>query len=200
MDFIRVVNEELRDFDFLKNDAYNKEKEVFDLLSNEDFQKQFICDSLLNRRDKIKISITDSRVGGNWDNSNPEDVNYLTLEYFMNIEYKYDPSKEPVRFVLDFDSDRIDVSASGWYNPGSYGRMIEPEGDSWIDSINWLDINTTIFDTTGEEVDFKAFKRAPVDIQNLFIRAYTEDYIESSTMKIKTGEKINKPAIINSYC
>jgi hypothetical protein len=197
---IMIINEELENFDFLGNDEYNKEKEGFDLLSNEDFQKQFICDSLLKRRDKLKVRVTDSGVGGNWETNNPEDISFLTLEYFTEIEYKYDPAKEAVKFTLNFDSDRISVSAGGYYNPGNWGRYEPPEGDTWYDSIDWMDINVTLFTMDGDEIEFNAFKRAPADIQNLFVREYVESYITTSTHDNKTREKINKPAIINSYC
>jgi hypothetical protein len=199
-DIITIINEELSDFDFLGNDEYNKEKKDFDLLSNEDFQKQFICDSLLKRKDKLKIGVTDSGIGGNWDTNNPEDISFLTLEYFTEIEYKYDPVKEAIKFTLNFDSDRISVSAGGYYDPGNWGRYIPPEGDTWYDSIDWTDINVTLFTINGEKIEFNAFKRAPADIQNLFIREYVEDYITRTTHNNKSRENINKSAIINSYC
>jgi hypothetical protein len=199
-DIINIINEELSDFDFLGNDEYSKEKENYDLLSNEDFQKQFICDSLLGRKEKLKIRITDSRVGGNWEENNPEDISYLTLEYFIEVEYKYDQTKESIKFTLNFDSDKISVNAESHSDPGNWGNYVPPESDTWFNSINWNDIDATIATLEGDEVEFKAFKKAPVDIQNLFVREYTQNYIEANTIKINTGENINKPAIINTYC
>ena len=55
-DFIRIINEEISEFDFLGNEQYLKEQEIVDLLKNEDFQKQFICDSLLSINDYKKTA------------------------------------------------------------------------------------------------------------------------------------------------
>ena len=54
-DFVEIINEEIKNFDFLGNDEFLKEQEVTDLLINEDLQKQFICDSLLGRKDKVRV-------------------------------------------------------------------------------------------------------------------------------------------------
>ena len=40
-DFIRIINEEISEFDFLNNQQYQKDREYVDLLNNEDLQKQF---------------------------------------------------------------------------------------------------------------------------------------------------------------
>ncbi len=196
---LRIINEEISNFDFLNNDKYEKEMDVVRLVSNEDFQKQFICDTLLNKKDRIKISINDSGVGGNWEDE-PEDVTYLTLEYLTTIEYKYDPSKDSVKFSLDFSSNKINVSASGWNNPGNWGRYEEPSSDKWFDSIYWSDIDVNLYSVDGDEIKFIAFEKAPTEIQNLFIRAFTETFIESSTIDIRIKDKYNKAMAINSYC
>jgi hypothetical protein len=196
---IQIIKEELSDFDFLGNDEYGKEKRVFDLLSNEDFQKQFICDSLLGRKEKLKINVVDSRVGGNWEDS-PEDISFLTLEYNTEIEYKYDQTKEPVNFSLSLDSDKISVDADGYNNPGNRGKYEPPESDTWFNTINWEDINVTLNTISGDEVEFLSFKRAPIDIQNLFVREYVEVYITNTTYDLKNRNSINKIAIINAYC
>jgi len=190
IDFIKIINEEINKFDFLGNDEFLKEQEITDLLLNEDLQKQFICDSLLNRNDKIKITkIIDSHVTGNWDEPNPEDANRLSMIYMLGVEYTYDSNKEPLKFKLNFDSDKIDISVAGWYDAGSFGNYVPPEGDSWYDRFDWSDINVSLHTIDDDdEIKFAAFINAPPKIQILFIRDYTQNFIENETMEIRTKE------------
>lgn len=210
-DFIRIINEEISDFDFLGNDARQKEQETIDLLRNEDFQKQFICDSLLSIHDnrkternaKIKISVTDANIGGNWEDDF-EDASFITLEYFLNIQYKYDQNKEPVSFTLDFTSDRISISKGGYYDRGRLGGTpdtdIEPSGEAYYDYLDWTDIEVSLFTSDGDEIEFTAFKRAPRNIQVLFIKEYTEDFIADKTMGIEDNSKEFKNLSKTPYC
>jgi len=187
-DFIKIVNEELQKFDFLSNDEYLKEQESVDLLLNEDLQKQFICDSLLNRNTKIKIvEILDSRVSGNWDEMNNENADYLSIEYFLKVEYKYDVQKEPIIFDLNFYSDEVRIGVDGYYDQGN-GIDVAPEGDSWFNDFEWNDINVTLNTVDGDEIKFVAFEKAPPRIKTLFIREYTQSFITNQTMEIRTRE------------
>jgi hypothetical protein len=191
-DFINIINEELQKFDFLSNDEYLKEQESVELLLNEDLQKQFICDSLLNRNSKIKIIETiDSRISGNWDEMNFENADVLTIEYFVKIEYKYDVEKEPIIFDLNFYSDEVRIGVSGYHDSGN-GIDRAPEGDSWFDSFEWLDINVTLNTVDGDEIKFVAFEKAPPRIKTLFIRGFTERLIEGQTLEIRTREMKDK--------
>lgn len=204
-EFIKIINEEISNFDFLGNEAYLKEQESVDLLRNEDFQKQFICDSLLSvsdnrkieRNSKIKIKIIDSAVGGNWE-SDFDTASYITLEYYLEILYKYDQTKEPISFTLNFDSENISIEKSGYYDPGTYERA--PEGEEHISHFNWDDINVTLFTMDGDEIEFTAFKRAPHNIQILFIMEYTKDYIVNNTMDIERNDKMYSNLSKSPYC
>jgi len=192
-DFIKIINEEIKDFDFLGNDEFLKEQETTDLLKNEDLQKQFICDSLLGRKDKVRVaSIEDSYVSGNWDEFNKEDADRLSLEYSLNMEYRYDMNQEPLKFTLYFHADRIDISVGGWYDPGRWGGTmadaIEPSGESWYDYFDWGDIDVTLYTENGDDVPFTAFENAPPKIQNLFIREYTQNFIENETLELRTDD------------
>lgn len=203
-DFIKIINEEISNFDFLNNTDFLKQQEITDLLQNEDLQKQFICDSLLNRKDKVKIvKIQDSSITGNWDESNIEDANRLSLEYSLDMEYVYDSQKEPLKFNLYFNADKIDISVGGWSDPGRFGGTPDtdypPEGESWYDSFDWRDINVTLFTMDGDDVPFTAFDKAPPRIQTLFIREFTQNFIENETLELRTPELKDK--IQNtSYC
>lgn len=194
-DFIRIINEEISNFDFLNNQQNQKEFESIEILKNEEFQKKFICDSLLKKRDKIKLKVNDIGIGGNYEN-NVDDFEYasrLSLEYNLTVEYKYDQTKEPAKFDLMFYGDDIEINVDGWYDRGRFGGTpdtdIEPYGDAWFSYLNWDDIEVNIYTTDGDEIPFIAFQKAPPKIQMLFVRDYTADIISSYTgLDIKTPE------------
>lgn len=207
--YIKIINEEISNFDFLGNEEYLKEQEVIDLMRNEDFQKQFICDSLLSiddykktaRNNKIKIKIIEARVGGDWE-EDFENASQLTLDYYLEIEYRYDESKDPVKFTLIFDSESIEIRKGGYYTPAKLGGTPdtdrEAEGEAYFSRINWGDIDVTMWTPDGDEIEFTAFKRAPSNIQTSFVREYCEDFITEKTMEIRDGQ--GKPESGSSYC
>jgi len=187
-DFIKIINEEISNFDFLGNNASTKEEEVYDLLRNEDFQKQFICDSLINNK-KISTKISDANIGGNWDD---EDATNLTIDYFIDIEYKYDPNKEPIEFGIHFYSENISIDIK------NNNDNNEPISDSYYTYINWDDIDVKLFSSRGDQVVFKALSAAPLKIQILFIRNYCEVLINNKTT---STNKLKKDNIQNiPYC
>lgn len=192
-----IINEEIKNFDFLNNGEFLKEQDGIDLLSNEDLQKQFICDSLLNKNEKIKIiQITDSVLKGNWDEPNSDDANRLSIEYYLNIEYRYDIEKNPLKFNLNFNGDNVGIAVDNINDIGNYDAP--PNNESWFKYILWNDINVGIYTVDGDEIEFIAFNNAPSNIQTLFIREYVENFIENkSSMDVK--EKINKSSI-SQYC
>ena len=191
-DLIKLINEEITKFDFLGNDENLKEEENYDLLKNEDFQKQFICDSLVNNG-KIKRDITDANVGGDWDNT---EASKLTIRYYVNITYAYDPSKQPVRFTVDFESENIGIGVDSTYEPGT--REIPPSGDASYNYIEWSDINVALFTLDGDSIEFIAFQNAPPKIRDLFIREYTEDFIASETIDTSRVKRDNIRSV--PYC
>ena len=178
-DLIKIINEEIQNFDFLGNDEYQKEDENLVLLKNQDLQKQFICDSLLNKT-RIKTKITAARLGGDWERGN--DAENLTIEYFLEIEYKYDVSKEPLKFTVDFNGENVHIDINRTDDPGNYGEYIEPTSEAHYTGIQWGDIDVSLYTIHGDEIEFQAFKTAPRKIQDLFIREYTENFIESKTI------------------
>ena len=186
-ELVKIINEEISNFDFLGNDELLKEQETTDLLINEDLQKQFICDSLLNRNDKVKIvKIVESYITGNWDENKTEETNRLSLSYSLDMKYIYDAVKEPLDFNLTFTADNIDISVDGWSDAGSY--EVAPEGDSWYDGFDWSDIDVNIYTMDGDTINFIAFEKAPPKIQTLFIREFTQNFIENETLEFRTPE------------
>jgi len=195
--FIRIINEEINNFDFLNNEESLKEQENIDLLMNEDLQKQFICDSLLNRNDKIKIiEVLDARMGENWDSPNIDDADKLTIEYNISLEYIYDTTKNPLLFDMSFNGNNVGINIAGSTDKGDY--MTQPSNESWINYINWYEISVRVLDKDGGEVEFLAYDNAPQKIQNLFIREYLEEFISNHT-KMEVREKTDD-ASITQYC
>lgn len=201
---IKLINEEISEFDFLGINERLQDEDYMKLLLNEDFQKQFICDSLLSindyrkieRNKKIKTNVVDSTINWDW-----EDTSYLSLQYSVDIEYVYDIAEKPVKFSIGFDSEKISTTRAGYDKPARLGGTpdTDTEGESkrYFNDINWNDINVTMWTPDGDEIDFLAFKHAPHNIQELFIREYTEDFIENKTMPIADG---NKNVSKSPYC
>lgn len=173
-DIIKIIKEEVADFDFLGNDAHLREEENNDLLKNEEFQRQFIVDSLLND-DKIEVDIKDSKVDGNWEDS-PTNQSRLTMKYVLVVEYKYDKNTEPVEFNLAFSTDGIEINAA-------------PEDESWFDSFKWDEISVDLLTSNDDEIKFKAYEKAPTKIKKLFVKEYVKDYIADVT---EIGEHTSK--------
>jgi hypothetical protein len=194
-DFIRIINEEVANFDFLGNDERSKYEEVANLLKNEDFQKQFICDSLL-KNNKIKIGIYDSNFTGNLEDVS-DDARF-NLEYSLNVEYKYDQNVDAVKFQLIFDGDNVSLSKGGKFYPGNY--QTAPESTEFINGIEWQGINVTLWTTDGDGIKFTAFEKAPPKIQVLFVRQYVESFIgNQSNLDVRTPEGKDN-ARNTSYC
>jgi hypothetical protein len=195
--FIRIINEEIKNFDFLNSDEQHKEQENIDLLMNEDLQKQFICDSLLNRNDKIKnVSISDSKIGGSWNEQDFDNADKLNIEYNLNLSYVYDSNKEPLDFSISFNGYNVGIVVAGDNDRGDYNTP--PTNDSWFKSINWLDINVTLFTVDGEEIPFIAYKKAPQNIRSLFNKEFLEEFISTQT-SMDILDKSNR-ASITQYC
>lgn len=203
-EIIKIIAEEVKQFDFLGNDKRLKEQEINDLLMNEELQKQFICDTLLETNDKVKtVNVEDSHITGNWDERNTEDADRLSLVYSVDVDYHYDGEKPPVRFNLYFHADKIDISVDGRYDAGRWGGTmadaIEPSGESWYDGFDWSDISVTLSNMDDDEIEFKAFKNAPIKIRELFIKHYVQSFIESETLELRTDDQ--KDSVdITPYC
>jgi len=175
---IKLINEEISNFDFLGNDKYLKEEENLDLLKNEDFQKQFICDTLLKRKERIKTTdVVESTFADNWERNG-----YMTINYIIEFEYLYDTSKEPAKIGLHMHGDRISYSLDGTNVKGD--RWTAPRDEAWFDMINWDDIAVDMFTVDGgDDIDFIAFNKAPKRIQHLFLRDFLGDFISDNSSK-----------------
>jgi hypothetical protein len=196
-DFIKIINEEISEFDFLGNNKQLKEEENYELLKNEDLQKQFICDSLLRLKEKIKVDTLDNVISDDTGGAIRREPNYLNIEINTEIEYKYDPLKEPLKFSLYFDGDNVPISVDSDYDPGQWGATtddaIAPSGGDWINYIDWSEVRVRLFTIDGDEVKFTAFEKAPIKIQDIFVREYCESGIEKSgdySVNLKNTDKI----------
>jgi hypothetical protein len=178
---IKIINEEISEFDFLGNEQYVKEEEGVNVIKNEEFQKQFICDLLLKRKEKIKtLQVVQSEFGDNW-----EEREYMTIDYIIELAYTYDTTKEPAKLGLQLKGDRIGYSEDSDYDPGKLmGTMPDstpPSGGNWFNQIDWDAIDVEMFSIEegfeGDKIEFSAFEHAPKRIQHLFLRDMLSDFI-----------------------
>lgn len=193
-EIIKIITEEIQEFDFLGNEEHSNEMEIIGLLQNEDFQKQFICDALL-RKNEVKNNVTDNMVSDNSKLfSGPSSMN---IEINIDVSYKYDQTKEPVEFSLSFIGDNIEVNTDSDYDAGRWGvstdDAVAPSGGDWIDYIDWGKIEVKLYTIDGEEIKFIAFEHAPPKIQDLFVREYCEGNIENKSdyrIEVEPADKI----------
>ena len=151
-ELIKIINEEISDFDFLNNDKQLNEIKDIELLNNIDFQKQFIVDFLLHP-EKFNVDLVDTELEEELLN----DEGLLTVKYHISITYKYDTNEEPINFDLIFSSDGIPTNKE----------------------INWEKFTVDLFTTDGDEIKFKAFKSAPSNIKKIFIREFINEYVSN---------------------
>lgn len=181
---IKVVNETISEYDFLGMNKLKEQQQYYELIENEDFQKQFITDFMLGKTDKYKIvNTSDAKISGDYTDDYMQDqTNHINIEYGVRIEYKYDSNKEPVQFELYFDNDeRINISIGGKEDSINTDRGTQHITDSWITYVEWDKINVNLYSIEGDEIEFKALKKAPQNIKELFVREFTKDLIESET-------------------
>lgn len=162
-DFIRIINEEVGEFDFLNNEKYIKEKEIIDLLQNFEFQKQFIFDSITKMRDVIEFNEFSAFVYNQSDlEYENEEQNTLNLEITCDVKYKYDSMEEPINFSLIF-----------------LGNKVRYQQENSENLITWDEIDVDLYSIEGDKIDFTAFDKAPDNIKKLFIKSYIEDIIKN---------------------
>lgn len=178
---IDLIKEELEQFDFLSNQERLKEQKDSHILANEDFQKQFIKDSLIPDSNKIKyLGASDVYLSSEWESElNTEDVDKITLTYNPTFEYTYDSQKPPIKLQLYFDGNSVPVQLEGKTDVGD--RITPGSAESWFDFIDWNAIDVDLLDEDGNDYEFTAFKKAPRNLQAMFIKEYVGDFIKDKT-------------------
>lgn len=182
-EFIKIINEEIQEFDFLGNDEHSKEMEIINLLKNEDFQKQFICDVLL-RKTEIKTKEVESSISDDAGGALFRTPNYLNVDVQVDINYVFDQTKEPVEFGLSFVGDNISIHVDSDYDAGRWGvstdDAVAPSGGDWISDVDWDGFEVNLWTADGDEIPFIAYKNAPDKIRVLFVREFCERRMENS--------------------
>ena len=101
--FIKIINEEISEFDYLNNEQYLAEQEDIKRLQEEFFQKQFIMDSITRMRDKIELSDIDIGIGYIDPELGESPHNDLYIDYSANVNYKFNDNDEPVKVIVRMD-------------------------------------------------------------------------------------------------
>lgn len=185
-DMLRIINEEIVNFDFLNNEQYLKEEENIRILQNPKFQKQFIIDSITKMRDKIKINDVVAEYVTNDLNDLRGYHNDLNIDIQIELTYQSDLNNKLIDFSLGFLGNNISYTTDYSTSRGDYWTPTYT--DLWYNGIDWNSINVNLYSNEGDEIKFVAFDNAPLNIQELFIRAYIEDIIINKT-EIKTKEE-----------
>jgi hypothetical protein len=188
-DFIRIINEEIGEFDFLNNEKYLKEQETIKILENPEFQKQFIIDSITKMRDKIKFNNFTTQIF-NDPEIQDQQHNDLNIEVNAEITYSYNENNDPINFSLNFIGENVRYQTGYDYSHGD--RDTPSATDVWYKNINWYEIEPTIYTLEGDDVEFTAFNKAPDNIKELFIRSYIQDTIETESDINDIREKMPK--------
>jgi hypothetical protein len=178
-DIIRTINEEISNFDYLNNDKQVSEDEKAQLLASEDFQKQFVIDSISNRN-KIKENVIDSNIKEKNDN----DSCNFDLEYISDINYTFDPTKEPVSFQIYMNGVNVKCLMDNQSNRSSDYDMPD-ETSSLISHVEWSDIAVSLYTDGGEEVPFTTFEKASPKIKGIFIKQYLYDMVANNIAQFK---------------
>lgn len=170
---IKIIKEEVSGFDFLGNEERIKEAKTIETLNNLDLQKQFIYDSILGKDNIKQINVVDAKISSDLDSGS--DATKLSIEYYLELSYQYDPNNDPLQFSLNFNGYNIHIDTDSVYDDETNS------GESWFSYFDWLDIQVDLYTLDGEEIKFIEFEKAPTKIKNLFIREYTKPFIESET-------------------
>jgi len=170
-DVIKIIKEEIGEFDFLGNEEYLEEQERVDLLQNEEFQKQFIVDSITNFNEKIKnTDVFEANLG---EPDYDEDYDNIMFEYGVTLDYNYVGTD--VRLSLFFETKDLTVSWDTESDRGDY--YTEPYSRTTFKDVEWGAIDVQLMTPDGDQIPFIAFDKAGVKTQELFVRAYTEEII-----------------------
>lgn len=164
---LTIIKEEIDSFDFLGNDKVIKEQDEINVLKDINFQKRFIYDSI-NNKNKIKLETDESNVSLDDDN--------LDIHVVYDIEYDF--NGEPLTFKLIFDVDKLPFNIESEHERET---EITPSRESWIHSVDWGDIDVTLYSNIYDDIDFEGIDNAPNKIKELFIREYIEYDISNST-------------------
>jgi len=168
-----IIKEEIHNFNFLSNDEVLKEQDEVNVLRSEDFQKRFIYDSIKNKNN-IKLKSDESNISLDDDN--------LDIHVVYNIEYDF--NGELLNFKLIFDADDLPFNVESEYERET--EFTPSNRESWIHSVDWNDINVTLYSNIYDDIDFEAIDNAPNKIKELFIREYIEyDIINSTDVDIR---------------
>lgn len=170
-DVIKIIKEEIGEFDFLDNEEYLKEQENVDLLQNEEFQKQFIIDSITNFKEKIKnTDVFEANLG---EPNYEEDYDNIVFQYGVTLDYNYVGTD--LRFSLFFETNDLTVSWNTDKDSGDYYN--EPYTKTTFKNVEWGAIVVQLMTEGGDPIPFTAFDNAGTKTQELFVRAYTEDVV-----------------------
>jgi hypothetical protein len=137
---IRLINEEISNFDFLGLDEIKQEDSIESVLKSRDFQVRFVNDVLRNFNDgtifKDKEEIEQS---SNVEDLQPDGYEKLNVTYIIDFKYNYQGKDMPLSIIIEGNNVWYDLQVTNdpgdWYTP--------PSGEASLD-IDWNDFGVKI--------------------------------------------------------
>jgi len=175
---VKIIKEEIDNFNFLNSDDYQQHNEYLSLLKNIDFQKFFI-ESVLRQPNNVEKKdeyLTD--VTGSWDDSENETGN-ISFEYETDVVYKQSQNTEPVEFNIQVNADNVNLYVNVNSDKGDYHTA--PHSEGWLSDINWYDMNVLLLSNDGDEINFEEYQKLSSGDQEKFIRFFIEDFFTKRT-------------------
>lgn len=175
---LRIIKEEVDNFNFLNGDDYQAHNEYLSLLKNTDFQKFFI-ESVFRKSTDIEKNdeyLTD--VTGNWNDSANE-TGTINFEYETDVTYKQSQNTEPVEFQILINAKDVSTYVNVDHDGGD--RMTAPYTEGWFSSVEWGDMDVMLFSSDGDEIEFNEYDKLTDMDQEKFIRFFIEDFFMKNT-------------------
>lgn len=143
---IRVINEEISQFDYLNIDDLENSDNRIDILKSKDFQSKLVYDVI--KQNKVTIRDWDeqySQVDPIEDNGMNED----TIKYLYKFyKFKYHYNEHIFNLNLEIIGENLPVTTTGSYSPAT---QLQPEEHPEAENVDYSDIQITFSD--DDEID-----------------------------------------------
>jgi len=153
---IKVINEEVSNFNFLNLDELNKEENHSSVLNSGDFQKKLIHSLIINDNQNIRDWQNPSNIVAPVENTGFEDeevIPYIDSEFSFTYIYNGNPYK----LELIVEGKKIPIYSKGESFKGNY---YQPSESAPLDYTDYSHLDFAFFDSeSGERIKMDWFDR-----------------------------------------
>lgn len=147
---IKLIKEEVNNFDYLNNDKRVKEKEDVSIICKDEFQKKFILDTI---EGNVQAYVDNKDLNSMFRKYGDITDNFIDLDITINFKY------EDNNFDIEFTGNRVDILD---------GQLNSKED---INNIKWHQISVILKANNGDTLNFQMYNKAPDKIKELFIKS-----------------------------